>query len=400
MPPHVPSLTRRPTRPTVDLTTAPGRAGCARCDRLPEASPAAGTLFLWFPLGHSRAKAVGRLREDGRETLCPPKAGWVSIRVDGGSRAAILAALVAALTPSERTSTRALLHAGPDLPGVDDFGRVTSLAELAALDRSTWLLDLLREERFTSWYQPIVAADDTSRLFAHEALLRGRAPDGAIIYPGAIFEAATGADLLFQVDLAARLSALRGAAAIPADQAVFVNFSPAAIYDPVFCLQRTVRTVDELGLDHGRVVFEVVESGQAQDPAHLRRVLDHYRGQGFRVALDDVGAGFSQLNLIHLLRPDFIKVDMELVRDVDRDPYKAVIVAKLLELADGLSIPTIAEGVESLAELAWLRAHGARYVQGYAVARPSAVPATSTPALGDHTPRTHPARLPAPRPLD
>lgn len=100
------------------------------------------------------------------------------------------------------------------------------------------------------------------------------------------------------------------------------------------------------------------------------------------MALDDVGAGFSQLNLLHLLRPDFIKIDMELVRDVHRDPYKAMIVRKLIELADELSITTIAEGIESLDELTWLRTNGARYVQGYAIARPAPVPLAITPALG------------------
>ncbi|MDO9017258.1 MAG: EAL domain-containing protein [Deltaproteobacteria bacterium] len=381
MPSLVPSATRRSDRPAGDTTFTPRSSGCERCERLPEPPPAAGTLFLWFPLGHSRAKAVARLRAGGH-AIPFSGAGCLSVAVDEESRAGVVAALVDALTPKECADTRALLYAGDDLPGFDDISRVRSFAEFATVDRSIWLLDLLREERFTSWYQPIVAADDTSRLFGHEALLRGRAPDGSVIYPGAIFGAAADADLLFQVDLAARLSALRGAADIPADQSVFVNFSPAAIYDPVFCLQRTVRAVDELGLAHGRVVFEVVESGQAQDPAHLRRVLDFYRTQGFRVALDDVGAGFSQLNLIHLLRPDFIKVDMELIRNVHADPYKAVIVAKLLELAEGLSIPSIAEGIECVEELAWLRAHGVRYVQGYAIARPTAVPAATTPSLG------------------
>jgi EAL domain-containing protein (putative c-di-GMP-specific phosphodiesterase class I) len=374
-------LSRLPVvTPAAPVTREVG--ACGRCERVPAAPPAAGTLYLWFPLGHSRAKALARLRDDGHEVAAPTAAGCASVRVDERNRAAVLAALAACLSPREAAAVRALQHAADGAPGFDDIGRVTSLAEFAAVDRSLWLLDLLREQRFTSWFQPIVAADDTSRIFAHEALLRGRAADGTIIYPGAIFEAAGEADLLFQVDLAARLSAIRGAALLPADQALFVNFTPAAVYDPVYCLRRTVRAVDELGVDHGRVVFEVVESGQAQDPAHLRRVLDFYRERGFRVALDDVGAGFSQLNLIHLLRPDFIKIDMQLTRDVHLDRYKGVIVGKLLELADGLGIPTVAEGVESVDELAWLRAHGARYVQGYAVARPAPAPVTRTPALG------------------
>lgn len=85
-------------------------------------------------------------------------------------------------------------------------------------------------------------------------------------------------------------------------------------------------------------------------------------------------AGYSSLNLIHLLKPDVLKLDMELVRNVDRDPYKARIAANLLNVATSLGIDALAEGIETEEELAWVREHGATYVQGYLIARPSATP--------------------------
>ena len=109
-----------------------------------------------------------------------------------------------------------------------------------------------------------------------------------------------------------------------------------------------------------------------------------YRDAGFKVALDDLGSGFSSLNLLTMLCPDFIKLDMGLIRDVDSHPVKATIALKLLEAARELGIATIAEGVETLAEWAWVRDHGADYVQGYLFARPGSPP--PAPRLPNATP--------------
>lgn len=92
-----------------------------------------------------------------------------------------------------------------------------------------------------------------------------------------------------------------------------------------------------------------------------------------------MGAGYSSLNLIHLLRPDVLKLDMELVRNVDQDPYKARIAANLLTVATSLSIDALAEGIETEGELAWVRDHGAKFVQGYLIAKPAPVPRLSLP---------------------
>jgi EAL domain-containing protein (putative c-di-GMP-specific phosphodiesterase class I) len=99
------------------------------------------------------------------------------------------------------------------------------------------------------------------------------------------------------------------------------------------------------------------------------------------VALDDVGAEYSGLNLLHQLRPDFIKIDMALIHGVTEDPYKALITTKTLEIAAALGVESIAEGVGTDAELAWVREHGAIYAQGYAIARPT------KPTLHGRTPQ-------------
>jgi EAL domain-containing protein (putative c-di-GMP-specific phosphodiesterase class I) len=243
------------------------------------------------------------------------------------------------------------------------------------LARSGWLLDQLAEGRFTSYFHPIVHARDTSRVFAHEALLRGVERDGSLVAPQPIFTLAREAGLLFEVDSAACRSAIREAARHGPDMCVFINFSPAAIQDPEASLDATLEAIGEAGLPRDRVVFEVVEADRFGDTPLLDKVLDGYRRAGFRVALDDLGAGWSTLNLVHRLRPDFIKLDRELIRGVHLDPVKGLIAAKLLEIGRGMGIGTIVEGIEEEEELRWVREHDADFVQGFLLGRPSMMPA-------------------------
>ena len=125
-------------------------------------------------------------------------------------------------------------------------------------------------------------------------------------------------------------------------------------------------------------MFEVVESEKIEDPDELLSILNCYRQAGFRVVLDDLGAGYSSLNLLARLQPDFIKIDIELIRNVDRDPYKSRVAAKLLELAKELHVATVVEGVETPGQWRWAKDHGADLAQGFLFARPAASPPPSS----------------------
>jgi len=351
---------------------SPVKARCSRCESLP-VWPAEAELHCWFPAEHVEGKARAVFRRHGIEWR-PSVARGVVVRWDAPLNETIASELEEALSAVEREDTRALLCAPNTAPVPDDLARVEPLSRVVVRARSGWLLGLLDEHRLTSHFQPIVLANDPSQVYGHEALLRGVRPDGTLVSPGQLFDAARGAGVLFQLDLAARRSAIACAERQQLDTALFVNFAPTAIYDPRACLRSTVAAIDAAGLERRNVVFEIVETERAHDPAHLRRILDFYREAGFRIALDDVGAGYSSLNLIHLLKPDVLKLDMELVRNVDRDPYKARIAANLLNVATSLGIDALAEGIETEEELAWVRDHGATYAQGYLIARPSATP--------------------------
>ncbi|MGI9048709.1 MAG: EAL domain-containing protein [Rubrobacteraceae bacterium] len=234
---------------------------------------------------------------------------------------------------------------------------------------------MMRERRLTIHFQPIVAAKNPGGdVFAYECLLRGLDTDGGLGNPEIMFEGAEGAGLLFNLDRDARTTAIRRAAEHGIESNIFINFNPTSIYDPVYCLRSTMKAFEETNLRTEQVVFEITEGQRVKDTRHLLNIIDYYRDAGFRIALDDLGAGYSSLNLLSKLKPDFVKLDIELVRDVGVDPYKTQVAAKILEMANGLGVGVVAEGVETEEEWRWLGEHGADYVQGYLFARPTSPP--------------------------
>jgi EAL domain-containing protein (putative c-di-GMP-specific phosphodiesterase class I) len=325
---------------------------CEQCESIPHAPDLAGVLHLRFPQAHTAGKVISALSE---LNLPFETAGLVlSVPVGLPAAAGVLNAL-ASLSALEQEQARALVQpdAKANLTPADSL-ETTSVAALVARVQSHSLVAMIEERRLATAFQPILSAENGTTLFAHECLLRGL-EGGQLVSPDKLFDLARRAGLLFQLDLAARQTAIRSAACYETNGKFFINFTPASIYDPTFCLRSTVRTLREHSLAPEQIVFEVVESDHNPDVGHLKEILEFYRAAGFGVALDDVGSGYSGLNMLHTLRPDYMKLDMQLIRGIDGDPYKALIAAKLLETAQALGMKTIAEGVETPGEHAWLR---------------------------------------------
>ena len=339
----------------------------------PEAIPASGRLYLALPLAHTRANLCAGLAE-ARIDYQLHEGELVSFDVSPGVLEQFNRQARRRLSSVEMHDARSLLVEVGGEPQLADLMRTDSLQRLISRFEGQWLSDLLADGRLTTHFQPIVDCSEPANLLGYECLLRGLQPSGELIYPDRLYETARETNSLYRLDLAARLKAVESASLHQIVGQVFINFDPTAIYDPEFCLQSTVEAVNESGLSSDQFVFEVVQSDQTEDERHLRKIFDYYRAAGFGMALDDVGAGYSSLNLLSKLRPDFIKLDMDLIRDADHDPVKAQIGGKLLKMARGLGIPTIAEGVETEAEWHWLRDHGASFAQGYYFGRPASMP--------------------------
>ena len=325
---------------------------------------------MWFPDLPSQAKVVHYLTRQGiRFQLADGNcvladAEWERLRE-------LALPLRRVLTQFEADDLRVLFKTdGGDLTTAD-FPRVHSFTQFSLVSQSSWLHDLLDEQRLTTVFQPIVRANEPEVVFGREALLRGLGRNAVVLYPSYILDVARSCGMLSQVDHAARDSALGALVRGELAERVFINISPGTAHDPVESVDTTVRVIDQAKVAHERIVFEVTEADQTLDLGMLQRILSAYRDAGFGVALDDVGAGYSSLNLLHQLRPDYIKIDMELIRGVHADGYKALIAQKIIEIAHTLGVATIAEGVETADELGWVQAHGADYVQGYLISKPS-----------------------------
>jgi EAL domain-containing protein (putative c-di-GMP-specific phosphodiesterase class I) len=249
---------------------------------------------------------------------------------------------------------------------------------------STWcsqfnaqeLLDVLKNKRLIVHFQPILNVNDQS-LYAHEALIRGLSPDGKIIPPNVLFGQAKDAELLFNLDRLCRETIMHTAAKLNYFGRLFINFLPSAIYNPENCLSTTLALAERYAFDPHNLIFEVVETERIDNVAHLRNILDYYRAKGFRTALDDMGSGYSSLNLLASLSPNIVKIDRELIMDIHLEPIKQAIVGGILGMAKQTGITTLAEGVETEQEWQYIRDIGIDLVQGYYFGRPAAEPVTS-----------------------
>lgn len=329
-----------------------------------------GRLFLWFPDLSSQAKVVHFLTRN-RFRIHLAEGNCVLVDADWERLRDVALPVRRVLTQHESDDVRVLFKTDGSELTTADFPRVQSFTQYSMVSQTSWLHEMLDARRITTVFQPIVHAAEPTRIFAQEALMRGMGRNSAVFYPGYILDVARACGMLTHVDSAARESAIAAMARGELSEKLFVNISPNAVHDPAGAVDTTVALVDAARIPHDRIVFEVTESDQAFDVNMLRRILAAYQSAGFGVALDDVGAGYSSLNLLHQLRPDYIKIDMGLVRDVDLDPYKALIAVKIIEIARSLGVRTIAEGIETAGEMAWVRDHGADFAQGYLISRPS-----------------------------
>jgi len=213
-------------------------------------------------------------------------------------------------------------------------------------------------------FQPIVDARN-ARIESYEALVRGRNGEPAAEILARVDERSP-----YRFDQTCRVTAIALAARLGLRTNLNLNFMPNAVYRPELCIRTTLEAARTHGFPIERIVFEVVECEHVVDPGHLRDVLATYDRLGFSTAIDDFGAGYAGLALLADFQPDLIKLDMRLVRDVEQRPAQQAIVRALIGLCRELGIRTVAEGVETFNEFAWLAAAGVDLYQGYLFARP------------------------------
>jgi EAL domain-containing protein (putative c-di-GMP-specific phosphodiesterase class I) len=235
-------------------------------------------------------------------------------------------------------------------------------------DRAKDFVDLLLSEEITILYEPIVNVT-TREGIGYEALVRGPW-DSDVHSPVSLFQLAEKTDLVFELDCLCRRKALQCAKGLPPGKKLFLNCLPMAIHDPAFKGNVLRQTLEELRLRPEDVVFEISERESIENFAIFREARDYYGELGFNIALDDTGVAYGSLEAIMELSPDFIKVDLSLVRSIDTDPPRQEMLRALHTVALKLDAQVIAEGIETSEELATIQSLGIPLGQGYLFGRP------------------------------
>lgn len=299
--------------------------------------------------------------------------GVVEVRSD--SAAPLVAALASALSGPMSEEVRVVV-----LSGAEDDDQLLAaalqsvpLSEMAARVASPDVLGLLADESnaFRSVYQPIVAlgaGGAAAGVVGYEALLRADGSDGPIS-PDRMFGAARKAGWSHVLDRIGRTTALEGASGWLGDAMLFVNFAPSTIYQPEVCLATTEQAAAAARLRLDQLVFEVTEAERVEDPDHLDHLFDHYRRRGCKVALDDLGEGYSSLNLLTRLRPDIVKLDKGLVHRIG-EPAGRAVVGSVVSIAHSYGGQVLAECVETSAQAAAAARLGVDLAQGWRFSQP------------------------------
>lgn len=218
----------------------------------------------------------------------------------------------------------------------------------------------------TLWmaYQPIVHADGP-RVFGYEALVRCVEP--SILHPGALFEAADRLGRVFELGRAIRDRVADDIKNAPSEALIFVNVHAGELTDPHLAAHAS-----KLSRAAPRVVLEITERSALDRVPGVAARMAELRTLGFRVAVDDLGAGYAGLASFSQLDPEFVKLDMSLVRGIHLNSKKRSVVRAMVGLCRAeLDIQVISEGVELSEERDALEKTGCELMQGYFFAKPS-----------------------------
>jgi EAL domain-containing protein (putative c-di-GMP-specific phosphodiesterase class I)/GGDEF domain-containing protein len=240
------------------------------------------------------------------------------------------------------------------------------------------LLHLFSRDSVPVVFQPIVSLRDGATLGC-EALARGDAGT-ALEMPIALFACAAQVNLSHELDALCQRSALEASYRLgKANPRIFLNVDPSSLHRQSFDESVLARTVERLGISPSQVVIEITERQAIADFGEFARALRAYREVGFRVAVDDAGAGYSSLQAIAEVSPDYVKIDRSLVDGIDTNPNKRTLLTFLTQFASQIGTHLIAEGIETLSQLTTLGELGVDYGQGFYLAYPEVDP----PALHD-----------------
>ncbi len=217
---------------------------------------------------------------------------------------------------------------------------------------------------FTMAFQPIINCRSNT-IFGYEALARGLNNESAYSIISQVND-----DNRYLFDQSCRVKAISLASKLGLDAMLSINFLPNAVYEPERCMRTTLNAAQAYGFPLENIMFEFTEVEKIDDTKFVKEIVEYYKNLGFKTAIDDFGSGYAGLGLLADFQTNIIKLDMELIRNINQDIPRQHIITNCLNLFRDLNITPLAEGIETKAELDWLRKAGVELIQGYLIAKP------------------------------
>lgn len=243
------------------------------------------------------------------------------------------------------------------------------------------LKHILTEGLITSLFQPIVDIDK-QEVFGYESLSRGPS-DSPLHAAPILFDVAEKSGVSSELEEVCLTAAAKNWSAHALDNYLFVNMSPSILLPSRFRGLRLMNLLRQYSLKPQQIVIEISERYPALQLTELKNSISWLKSQGFKIAIDDLGTGYSGLKLWSDLKPDFVKIDRHFIRDIHDDLVKLEFVRSLVDLSNRLGCALIAEGVENQAELNVVMDLGIVLIQGFLVGRPKPYPTADLSCLPD-----------------
>ncbi len=297
----------------------------------------------------------------------------------GGTEVYISASLGISLFPQDAPDAAQLIHnaeaamreskkAGPNGYVVSSHGAQDPLRKLSFVTR---LRKAVEAQHWVLYYQPLVDLK-TGHMTGVESLIRWREPDGTIIPPNDFIPLAEELGVIetigdWVVEELARQDADWRAQGLNLE--IGFNLSPRQFWQPDLA-HRILSRIEAGNMDPSRLVVEVTESSAMMDPDRAQRILWDLHSRGLKIAIDDFGTGYSSLSRLREMPVEILKIDRAFVSNVDSDPQSAAIVTAFIQLAHGLGMTTLAEGIERPEEWEFLAERGCMLGQGYYFSHP------------------------------
>jgi EAL domain-containing protein (putative c-di-GMP-specific phosphodiesterase class I) len=249
----------------------------------------------------------------------------------------------------------------------DAFIKRQSVMATQAIAESLWLGDALMEGRILCYLQPVLSSND--KVFGYESFARVIQHDGTVIAGDRIVTASKALGIEYMIDRHLQVQAIKTFMSSQFNGFLFINFFPGFIHRPAVYLEGLAETVKSFGILPKHIVLDFTKSELPHDIGHLKNVCEYARTCGYSIALDDIESVKSMQRLFSEIRPDFVKIDMQLVHKI-AEPQSRSVIQDIVEIAHASGCTVIGEGVETDPMYQSLKLLNVDLFQGYLFSPP------------------------------